>query len=290
MWFERMTKAVEQRDYQGHYIVRKGEQTLAYHLQHSYKQKQSKEHLFQLDQQAVELISDQQSVLQMQAMRRGSSFEQLLPGSPFANFASMQSQQLAQFYQFELLSQQRVAGWQGIVLLLTGDKMRHSYQIWLEEKSALPLKVQVISPSGDLLEEYRFVQLEILPIGEFVSFTSHLDSQQAMSLSFPKQINNKPQSPPYLPVAWKPTFFKLLNYERTTQQNLSVDGFHYGDGINHFSVFISKKQQSISGQMAQSGASYGIIFNKGAFQVTVMGELPEATINQIAQQLEIKLP
>ena len=285
MWFERMTNALTARDYQGHYIVQKGEHILSYRLQHSNKDEQSKERIFQLDQRAIELISDADSVLQRQLKNANAQFNQLMPSSPFANFAAMQSTQLANFYRFELIGEQRLANWVTVGLRLAGDLHRHHYHIWLEKKSALPVKVQIVSQQGQILEQFRFVDLHILPVGEYVTFETAFKKKSLMSMRFPKVKKIELDAPDqareesdkerlvelqkamiHSPAAWKPSYFALNNYESNQQGKQLYHNYHYSDGINHFSVFITDKQQEVAQQMAQSGASYGMILTKTPFK------------------------
>src|SRR5690606_17137208 len=41
------------------------------------------------------------------------------------------------------------------------DELRYGYRLWLDQETAMPLRVQLIDGAGGVLEEIRFTEIEI---------------------------------------------------------------------------------------------------------------------------------
>jgi len=244
MWFDRMSRAIIDRDYQGTYVIRGNDNLFAYYLQHSNIHNNSIERIVQLDQNGVEVISTDYSITQFTPVNTPPSAQSIINTSPFSIFANLTSKQLIDNYAISLHPTERICGYQAIVLQLSADKWRHSYKLWIEKKSALPLKVAVINGQGNIIEEYRFVDLDIKDYDEHVKLPSIEEKYKTNIVTTRKKENINDASftkalPPS-PVTWKPTNFKLINSTEITSRKQNYLNYTYSDGLNTFSVVVSK--------------------------------------------------
>jgi sigma-E factor negative regulatory protein RseB len=208
----------------------------------------------------------------------------LLQGS-FANIGKSLIN-LNNLYQFEIRSQERIAGRLARVLLvIPKDAYRYGYFLSIDEETGLVLKSWLIDENARPLERYQFVSIE---------FNSERDKRSRVASSHHHKVaaNVTPCNPidftkPELwQVAWVPPGFEFAGQRKL---NNGQDMLMYTDGLTTFSVFIEPTVGIVPEGVGQSGATLAymssIVHKKSIYRVNVVGEIPVAAATKIAQNI-----
>ncbi len=198
--------------------------------------------------------------------------------------------QLSSYYKFHLLDNDRVSGretWN--VHFQPLDEHRHGVILSIDKISGLPLKYMVVAQGRKVLERLHVVSLETNAVFNRSDFSSSesVANYSESCLSSIAEIEVMGWAP-----AWVPPGFVLANYDQSSQDGQVAT---YTDGIASFSVFISSSDLSpgvrVKPSLVKRGATTVIssVVSSGkekSVQVTVLGEIPAATVNKIYSSVQ----
>jgi sigma-E factor negative regulatory protein RseB len=190
-------------------------------------------------------------------------------------------------YQARAGSQERVAGRLGQVIFLDArDKFRYGYKFWTDRENGLLLKYMTMNEHGQIVERIAFNQVSLMDTREMDWFQPNVDPAKSyvMEEHTPSRVLAEIDG-------W--TFSDLPPGYRKVDQMLSrvhgkaepVTHVIFSDGLASVSLFI---EPLVKGTRPKSGHSamgsthfYADIIND--HQIVVVGEVPEATVTQIAR-------
>ncbi len=228
------------------------------------------------------ILSDKKSV---HVSRLDDGAQRILSALP-SNFS-----EFTQYYTFMLAGQDRVAGRvTKVVHVDPRDKFRYGYRFWLDAENGLLLKSQVLAEDGVPIEQLMFTSIEVVREispellkpelkGEHYTLTedkSEEDVGSAVALNW--RVANPPLG--FLSTGHK-TRHVLTGGVPTHHIILS-------DGLASVSVYIEKLD---AGKKRFVGSSYmgavnihGVVVDE--HQVTVVGEVPAATVKMVADSIQ----
>lgn len=188
-------------------------------------------------------------------------------------------------YKFEIRGPERVAGREATALLaLPLDQFRHSSLLSIDNETGLVLKSWLVDDAARPLERYQFVDLELNPSPD--TFSQPLAETHKNATADAECNPQAIKQPELWRLAWIPPGFAFAG-ERRVQQK--IDMLMYTDGLASFSVFIEPTEGAIPEGVAQRGATLAVMnalnYRGKAYRITVVGEIPVATAQKIAQNL-----
>lgn len=274
-WLERMSHAHRELSYQGVVSYQVDGRLSSYKLLHRVVDGSEFEELRPLDSDSGELV------------RRGHSIHCVHPAERLLRDKSGQSGNLGQYYALAMGAPGRVAGRDVVTLDITPrDVFRLSYHIALDAKTAITLKTETRDQAGQVLERFQFMMFEMgapptSEVGDNAHEVSHgevvpVQAAAAILAEMPWQ----PQ--------WVPDGFTLAHPREPKLEALS-----YTDGISMFSVFMESTDSFAKAPIAssmRSGAtvSYTYPIPGQVYVVTVIGEVPLLTAEQVAKSVVVK--
>ena len=190
-------------------------------------------------------------------------------------------------YDVSIVRKERVAGRTAIMLAVRPhDEFRYGHRIWLDEESAFPLKTEMMSIDGELIEQIKFAEISIgrdIPKEAFKP-SMNIDgfswySQPAHYASEDVETNWNCGD---LPVGFEATSTRA---EQLPGADAPVTHIVYSDGMATVSVFIAEKDERKYAEKSNVGASNTYSIQQGDFQITVVGEVPAATVRRIATSM-----
>ncbi len=191
------------------------------------------------------------------------------------------------YYDYVQVGRAREAGVATQVLrIVPKDGLRYSYILWIDEKSKLPLRADLIDRDGEILEQYRTISYTVNPkIAELMSGLAEV--QLPAVLTMPKGE----VSASNWVVSWTPEGFEANEHNRyrmaVTDQ--MVESQMYSDGLFHFSVYVANKDEhSLKGQLVRQGRRTLHSYVSGDYEISVVGDIPPATAQRIAQSVTFK--
>ncbi|HJU49859.1 MAG TPA: MucB/RseB C-terminal domain-containing protein [Pseudogulbenkiania sp.] len=199
---------------------------------------------------------------------------------------------VAESYVLKRLSSDRVAqrecDW---FELKAKDKARYGMRLCLDHVSLLPLKIMTLTPAQEPVEQYMFTELDLAAPKDRNQFKPHYP------LSLP--IRNAGSAVPSsgagmegVEVSGLPSGFRLI---RAVQRSLPGQAEHpvrhlvYTDGLVMLSLFI--EPQAAEPRAERVSMLYGAVAmataNQGGVQLTLVGDLPEASMMSLLKSIRV---
>ncbi len=191
-------------------------------------------------------------------------------------------------YDVSVVREDRVAGRQAIMLAIRPhDNFRYAHRIWLDEETSFPLKTEMVSVDGDLIEQIKFAEIRI---GDGISKDQLAPSMSLDNFSWFSEA--KRYDSEEIESSWQssdlPSGFRVIS--TTTKQLPGTDApvthIVYSDGMAMVSVFIAEASEKRIAKKSSVGASNTYSVRQGDYLITVVGEVPAATVERIATSMQ----
>ncbi|HGE6136784.1 TPA: sigma-E factor regulatory protein RseB [Vibrio cholerae] len=281
------------------YQMSEASQHLNYELSYILVKKNSIEpllyrHARQDDQQLAHLVYLSGPVREV--IRRGDEVSYIEPGvepftiesgnmvAPTIPMLNTDVAELSRYYDFVKVGRAREAGAACQVLrVVPKDGLRYSYVVWVDEKSHLPLRADLLDRDGEVLEQYRTISFSVSErLAEIMAGLNKVQLPEVLKL--PKGSVQET----FWQVTWVPDGFQAmeLNRYRMAMTERLVESQMYSDGLFNFSVYVSASDNySLKGQLVRQGRRTLHSVVKGENEISVVGDIPPATAQRIAQSV-----
>ncbi|EOX1596098.1 sigma-E factor regulatory protein RseB [Vibrio cholerae] len=281
------------------YQMNEASQHLNYELSYILVKKNSIEpllyrHARQDDQQLAHLVYLSGPVREV--IRRGDEVSYIEPGvepftiesgnmvAPIIPMLNTDVAELSRYYDFVKVGRAREAGAACQVLrVVPKDGLRYSYVVWVDEKSHLPLRADLLDRDGEVLEQYRTISFSVSErLAEIMAGLNKVQLPEVLKL--PKGSVQET----FWQVTWVPDGFQAmeLNRYRMAMTERLVESQMYSDGLFNFSVYVSASDNySLKGQLVRQGRRTLHSVVKGENEISVVGDIPPATAQRIAQSV-----
>lgn len=191
---------------------------------------------------------------------------------------------LKKMYDFVPLGRGREAGLAcDVVRVSPKDGQRYSYVLWIDQKSKLLVRTDLLDRDGDPIEQYRALSLTVSPKIK-VLMADLADIELPVVLQMPKkQVPNLSWKVTNLPDGFEPVF--SYRHRRMVSDRV-VESLLFSDGLFSFSVYIAKADNlSVRGQLVRKGRRTLHSYVIGNVEVTVVGDIPPATAKKVAESV-----
>jgi sigma-E factor negative regulatory protein RseB len=300
-WLERMNQALTTRNYDGTFSHWQGGKVEMLRILHRVHNGAVSERLVSLDGSGREFIRtgsnlacylpDKRTVL----VENRPAEESLLSGFPTIN------DQTASFYDLKEVAQTRLLGRDTHYITVTPkDEYRYGYRLWIDDKTAMPLKTQLCDTHGHVIEQIVFASLTLashIPDAAFKPEVS-TDGFQWLRSDSTKEPGKEANADPVVWDALKlPPGFKMTVRKAQTMpgSNSPVDHLVFTDGLASVSVFVESTTITTSNatagdepldESARVGSSSAFSTVIDGHKVTAVGEVPPATVKFIANSVQ----
>lgn len=231
-----------------------------------------------------------------EVIRRGDEVSYIEPGvepftiesgnmvAPTIPMLNTDVAELSRYYDFVKVGRAREAGAACQVLrVVPKDGLRYSYVVWVDEKSHLPLRADLLDRDGEVLEQYRTISFSVSErLAEIMAGLNKVQLPEVLKL--PKGSVQET----FWQVTWVPDGFQAmeLNRYRMAMTERLVESQMYSDGLFNFSVYVSASDNySLKGQLVRQGRRTLHSVVKGENEISVVGDIPPATAQRIAQSV-----
>lgn len=192
---------------------------------------------------------------------------------------------------------ERVAGRQAQIFFLEPkDNLRYSYKFWIDTEYGLLLKSVMFNSRNEMMDSIGFSQIGLLNSVDLDWFQPKIDNKKnyVMEDEVVTIIDNsvsKTWTIKDLPAG----YHKVDQMIRMVHdKSVAVTHVIFSDGLSSVSLFIEPVTKPISKNM-KSKFGHGVIGNTSFYsslhdnyQITVVGEVPEATVIKIANAVVFK--
>lgn len=158
------------------------------------------------------------------------------------------------------------------------------------------LRSELLSPSGERLEIFQFVHIEMdVPVSE-AELSPELDGgrvRHRLAFAEREESSSDVRSPDWK-AGWLPGGFTMTatDIRHVPAHDRPVHTLRYSDGLASFSVFVERSRGQPGWQHSRRrGATSAVmrelaVADRGRFLVTVVGEIPMRTAERVARSIE----
>ena len=317
-WVERIAAASDLNSYSGTFVVMSSSGVMnSSRVWHACTRERQIERLEALsgsprivyrENAQVRTFLPQERVVRIQA--------RAMPGK-FPRAENLDGANLSVHYAAQLQGEERVAGVDAdVVQFRPRDAWRFGYRAWIDRASGLVLKWQTIAPSGRVLEQAAFSDLDMsVPVSaqqmsammnDVVGFRvlkahREITTMQAHGWQLPVQVDGfvllecsqqhaGVQEPGSQPQPQSQQQQQQQQQQSPTDHPPSMVQCVYSDGLASISLFLERhvrEQRANEGQAMRLGATHTLTGRvAGDAWVTMVGEVPLATLRRFASAIK----
>jgi sigma-E factor negative regulatory protein RseB len=296
----KMTHAMETLNYQGTVaFLRNGKlETMKYF--HAAEKGKEQERLVSLNSPLREIVRDSDRVSCLFKATQQIVIDHRPVGRSFLVDIPKNLEELSGTYNFEIKGEEEVAMLPTYVIAIQPkDNFRYIRKIWMEKQHFLPLKVVLYDLSGATLEQFVFTDLQVKDTLPFVdvklSDTANRLARKSspdpkVSIKSVAQLQSQASDGPDFDLTELPPGFRKIFFTRRPMHNSDqpVDHLLLSDGFSSISIYRENKNPAMQAGLQSVGAvnSFSRIIDDS--QLTVMGEVPAATVKFIAEGIKLK--
>jgi len=196
---------------------------------------------------------------------------------------------LARHYDIALGEADRVAGYEcRTVTLMPKDDLRYGHKLYADAKTGMLLRAETFDARNNLVEQFSFTQLTIGGVSRDKVKPSHAAKTWRVERS-----DASPASLGWGLTSEFPGFRKVAELKRRIGDAGAVGQVVYSDGLAAISIFIEPlegRREAAAGGLASVGAIHIYTREVSKHMVTVVGEAPAASVQRIANAVELRRP
>lgn len=294
----RMHQAASQRSYQGTLVVSGAGLFSSSRVVHFGDRNHSFERVELLDGQKRQVLRHNDEVVTLWPQARRARIEQRDVVALFPAVLTGTEDRLLERYEMVAEGPSRVAGYDATVFLLRPrDAWRFAQRLWAEQASALLLRADVLAPDGRALETAAFTDLSIGINGQPDSVLLPMKKLDGYKVSRAALLRTTLEAEGWrliVPVAgFRQVSCVRRSFEPSQDERdgsaVEVLQAIYSDGLTHVSVFIEplRGERQRAGHAAH-GATHTMMMPLPSAWLTVMGDVPLATLKAFAVALEAR--
>jgi sigma-E factor negative regulatory protein RseB len=297
-WLMRIHEAASHRNFQGTFVVSGGGAVSSAHIAHFCEGPNQFERSESLDGQARHMYRHNDVVTTLWPASKVAMVEQRDLLAQFPALLQAGDDRIAEFYEVHPQGAERVAGHEANVLVVKPrDNLRYGYRLWADQASGLLLRADVIGGHSEVLESSAFSDVVI-------GVKPHLES---VLLPMKKLDGYRVLRPVLTPthleaegwVMHQPAagFRQVSCVKRPMENTGTIDKDAvdpqvlqtiYSDGLTYVSVFIEPfdPHRHMHALQTSVGPTQTLMLQQGDWWVTVLGDVPPATLRLFAKSLE----
>ncbi|MGL6108790.1 MAG: MucB/RseB C-terminal domain-containing protein [Rubrivivax sp.] len=293
-WLVRIHAAAHERNYQGTLVFSADGALSSARVAHFCDGAQSYERIEVLDGRMQQTYRHNDRVYTLWPHSRVAVVEERDPRQ--ASLRPVIEPRAQEQYDLHEQGTDHVAGREAQILLLSPrDENRFAQRLWIDSRSGLMLRADVLGPRQQVLESSAFSQVEIGIKAQPRSVLQPMKQLAGYRQVRPEQVATQFDSEGWTLRAIVPGFQlssctrRLLDPVDAGAAPSPVLQAVFSDGLTHVSMFVEAfdRQRHKQPLLTQMGATHTLMQPHGTdWWVTVMGDVPASTLKQFHQALE----
>jgi sigma-E factor negative regulatory protein RseB len=296
-WLNRIHQAAQQQNYEGAFVYQRGSFVQSSRIAHYATRNDGEyEQLESLDGKPRKMLRHNDDLYTFVPERHLCVVEKRQNKDSFPALLSAPGDQVLSVYEPKLLGTDRVAGIDSQVIELDPkDAYRYAYKLWADTKTGLLLRAQTLDPAGQVLEQLSFSQIRIgVPVDK-AAIANGIHNTSGWTVVHPPIEPVDMEAQGWQMPAGVPGFRKIRELRRPMaardagDPTIPVDQAVFSDGLAAISIFVEPVEKNTRKEGAgSSGATHVLVKRHGDFWITLLGEVPQATLQQFASAIEYK--
>jgi sigma-E factor negative regulatory protein RseB len=212
---------------------------------------------------------------------------------------------ISEYYQFTRVGAQRIAGVDtNIAEIKAKDPYRFSYRVWTAKDSGLVVKMQTLDAQARVLEESVFSELDLNAPIQMDQLLKQMQQTDGFKKEYVTLVKTTPEAQGWMIKEGAPLGFAATAcYQRSNQganktkfwQKLfkthgSTMQWQFSDGLANVSLFIGHYdvKDGLTDSRHSAGATQILRKRLDRFWLTLVGDVPQVTLELFAQKLQRK--
>ena len=297
LWLNKIQEAARRENYEGVFVFQHGNSVQSSRIAHYAVRGDGEfESLETLDGQPRKLLRHDDELYTFVPQRRLCVVERRFNKDSFPALISESGAQALSVYEPKMLGGDRVAGLDAQVIELDPkDAYRFAYKLWADTKTGLLLRVQTLDASGQVLAQVAFTQVRVGVPAEKATIAAGMRNTSGCTLVRPPVSTVDLESQGWRIAPDIPGFHKIRELRRLMAARdpnappIPVDQAVFSDGLSTISVFVEPAEGNSRKEGAGStGATHVLVTRYRDFWITVLGEVPQATLQRFVSAIEYK--
>jgi sigma-E factor negative regulatory protein RseB len=299
-WLMRIHEAASHRNFQGTFIVSAGGSVSSARIAHYCEGPNQYERIDTLDGQTRHVFRHNEQVHTLWPKARIAMVEQRDLVNSFPALLQVGDDRIAEFYEVQPAGVDRVAGHEASVLVVRPrDGYRFGYRLWAEKTSGLLLRADVLGDKDELLESSAFSDVAINVRSQPEAVLQPMRKLEGYRIVRPTL------TPTRLDAEGWTLRQPVAGFRQVSCVKRPLDGVGdgesasggaealqtiYSDGLTYVSVFIEpfSPERHTRQMLTTIGATQTLMRRQGDWWITVVGDVPVATLKAFAGGLERK--
>ncbi|MDZ7805081.1 MucB/RseB C-terminal domain-containing protein [Thiohalophilus sp.] len=294
-WLEKMHQAAHMLNYEGTFVYGQQDQLSSIRIIHSVSEAGERERLISMDGTGREVLRDGDRVICIYPDSQSVMVEKSRPRAKYPPIFPVKVGELNDHYRLSLAGKDKVAGEPTQKILIEPrDNLRYGHLLWVHEKTGLLLKTNLLNENNKPVEQFMFTQIIFLDDVPEDALEPDINKEDFTwyEASGNTQSDEAEQASAWH-IATLPPGFKqdMSRMHRIPNSVMPVEHRVYSDGLASVSVFIEKDDNK-SGDNLFGGSHMGAVNahgrNLNGYHVTVVGEVPQATVKMIGESVHYR--
>jgi sigma-E factor negative regulatory protein RseB len=290
-WLVKMSEALSASNYEGRFTHRTARQSETLRIVHRVENGRSVERLVSLDGNGREIVRRADEVHCYLPDRRQVLVKPRRDEGSLAGSLPAATPELDAFYRMSIRAGLRLLERDvRLVEIMPRDRYRYGYRLWLDERTAMPLRSIVCDAEGRTIEQIQFTQLAVgspIPASEI---EPRVVADGFAWVREPVDADGRGSAPAPWHAQRLPPGFRLVQRSTQRMPGAPAPAQHlvFSDGLASISVFIEsggRRKPAAAEAPTRMGASSAFSTQVGSHLVTAVGEAPPETVREVANSM-----
>lgn len=289
-YLKQMQHAAKSVNYEGVFVYAHDGQLESMKILHKADKQGDYERITHLNGSPREVVRENDVVTCILSDKKSVVIDKRQSGNQLLNLLPEDLNKFARYYDVQVGATGRIADREGVLITVTPrDKLRYGYNLWIDKATYLLLKSELVNEAGQVVEQIMFTDISLVDDIPVAKIRSNLTATQRIQHSDYLRKETVGAVMQNWKIAKMPLGFELTEHKKQHgfQDGVDVQHLILSDGLASMSVYIEKLVVSDDKFL---GSTYmGAVNVFGAvvddYQVTVVGEVPRATVQMVAESV-----
>lgn len=298
-WLLRVQQAARQGNYEGTLVSSSQDQLRSVRVRHYWVGEQAYEHLESLDGRPHRIVRHNARVQTQWPQQRVAVVElrQALPG--WGSTPQDIDPQAQGSYELREEGQSRVAGREAqVVRLQPRDALRYAQRLWADRATGLMLRADVLAATAEMqavIQSHAFTEIDVGVRPRPEQVLQQFERLEGYRVMRPQQQATTLDAEGWLLARPVPGFVLAGSVRRGMEaagEGPPVLQTVFSDGLTHVSLFVEPfhPERHRQAWQGQRGATAALSLRQHGHWLTVVGDVPLATLRLFAQALQRRPP
>ena len=289
-WLQRAAQAARTTTFAGTFVHTNGDRTSTVRITHTVRGSEEHERIEPLDAPAYEIVRRNDEMFCYFPDAKTVKLDRRTTARFFPSLFSAPASTIAANYDVKLGTTERVLGYDcRWIRLEPHDALRFTQRFCSDTATGLVLRAKVLSDQQQVIEQYTFTDLKVGPGAAHTDLRSIFEARVRRWISDARPLDEAQAAQTGWSVAQPPQGFeKIAELKRPLAGRAQpVPQIVLSDGLASLSVFVEPNAPTTRNAEVsnENGTTSFFVHPAGDYVVTVLGEVPLATAQQVARSV-----